>query len=162
MVTKKQEEALKWILSILEKNKIPYQITGGLAAKIYGSKRKLIDIDIAIPKKYFQKLFSLANEYVEYGPNEVKGKLWQAYYMKLKHKGQIIEIDGFGTKIFDKKEKKWKKIGYSSKNFEIKKFLGFKCKVIPKKTLIRYKKILSRKVDLQDIKEISSEPANCN
>ena len=118
MVTKKQEDALKWILSILDKNKIPYQITGGLAAKIYGSKRKLIDIDIAIPKKYFQKLFSLTKEYVEYGPKEIKGKLWQAYYMKLKYKGQIIEIDSFGTKIFDKKEKKWKGIGYNSKNFK--------------------------------------------
>jgi hypothetical protein len=160
MTNKKQQEALKWILTFLEKHRIPYQITGGLAAKIYGSKRKLIDIDIAIPKKYFQKLFFLTKEYVEYGPSEVKGKLWQAYYMKINYKGQIIEIDNFNTKIFDKKEKKWKRIGYSSKKSEIKKFLGLKIKVIPKKTLLKYKKILHRKVDLEDMKDISSEPDN--
>ncbi len=156
MVTKRQKEVLKWILLILEKNKIPYQITGGLAVKICGSKRKLIDIDIAIPKRYFKKLFFLTKEYVEYGPNKIKGKLWKAYYMKIKYKGQTIEIDSFNTRIFDKKEKRWRRISYNSKNFRIKDFLGLKVKVIPKKILIRYKKILSRKVDFQDIKEISS------
>ena len=96
----------------------------------------------------------MTKKYVKYGPREIKGKLWQAYYMKIEYEGQIIEIDNFGTKIFDKKEKRWKRIGYNSKKFELKRFLGIRCKVIPKKSLVRYKKILSRKIDLEDLKNI--------
>ena len=46
--------AFLWIIRILKKHRVPYQVTGGLAAKIYGAKRKLNDIDIDISKKDFE------------------------------------------------------------------------------------------------------------
>lgn len=45
------KEALAWITNILKKYSIPFQITGGLAAILYGSKRPLEDIDIDIPEE---------------------------------------------------------------------------------------------------------------
>lgn len=53
---RKTKEACIWIMNILNKNKIPYRIEGGFAAKIYGSKRTLADIDIDIPDKCFKKI----------------------------------------------------------------------------------------------------------
>ena len=38
--------ALFWIVKILKKHKIPFHISGGFAAKLYGVKRDLADIDI--------------------------------------------------------------------------------------------------------------------
>ncbi|NIR53110.1 hypothetical protein GWO43_29865 [candidate division KSB1 bacterium] len=35
-------KALKWIVNILNKHDIPFQATGGLATKAFGSKRKLV------------------------------------------------------------------------------------------------------------------------
>ena len=48
--------ALKWIVKILKNKKVKFNILGGLAAYSYGSKRMLIDIDLAMKNKDFQKI----------------------------------------------------------------------------------------------------------
>ena len=42
------KEAFEWIISILRNHKIPFEIIGGFAARLYGSRRMLADIDIDI------------------------------------------------------------------------------------------------------------------
>src|SRR5690348_12670369 len=50
---KDTKSALHWIVNILKKLNINFQIAGGLAANIYGADRPLHDIDIDIPEEYF-------------------------------------------------------------------------------------------------------------
>jgi hypothetical protein len=45
----KISQALNWIVSLLNRHHIPYQIVGGLAAKAYGARRALVDIDMYVP-----------------------------------------------------------------------------------------------------------------
>ena len=53
MRIKDPKAALHWIVAILNRHRVPFQITGGLAAKAYGSDRDLVDIDIDIPEEAF-------------------------------------------------------------------------------------------------------------
>ncbi len=39
------KKTLKWIIGIFTKHKIPFVVSGGLAARAYGSVRKLRDFD---------------------------------------------------------------------------------------------------------------------
>jgi hypothetical protein len=67
-VTETVRNALRWIIGILDRHNIQYQITGGFAAKLYGSSREVNDIDIDICEKEFQKILSDISHYLIDGP----------------------------------------------------------------------------------------------
>ena len=109
-MSKNTKEALIWIESIFRKRKIPFIVWGGFAAKVYGSRRGLADIDIDIPNK---KVFEISkteeiNKHIVYGPKIYKDNNFQILLMTLKYKGQLIDVCGSSNqKIFNKKTKKW-------------------------------------------------------
>lgn len=48
--------ALDWLIPILTHSRAPFQITGGLAAHLYGATRPINDIDIDIPVSFLEVL----------------------------------------------------------------------------------------------------------
>ena len=46
---KKVGAALAWIVEILERHGVPYQVVGGLAARAHGAERPIVDIDLYVP-----------------------------------------------------------------------------------------------------------------
>ncbi len=147
--------ALMWIVSILNKHKVKFQITGGLAAELYGSRRSLADIDIDIHERNFSDILSSVKKYIIFGPAKYHDKHWNLLLMTLKYKGQLIDICGLEhTKIFDHKKKKWILLKSNLSKTKIKIFHGIKVPVELESELITYKKELSRRVDLIDIKQM--------
>ncbi len=69
------KEAFCWIIDLLKKHKIPFQISGGLAARVYGASRKLADIDIDLSEKYFRILIPDISDYIKACPNRYKDKI---------------------------------------------------------------------------------------
>ncbi|MEX2029256.1 MAG: hypothetical protein WD963_02120 [Candidatus Paceibacterota bacterium] len=65
---KNTEAALKWIVSILEKHNIVYRISGGFAARVYGSQRELADIDVGMQENHFSEILSEIKGYIVSGP----------------------------------------------------------------------------------------------
>ena len=65
--TRDTEAALRWIVRILQEGNIPFQITGGFAARMYGSMRALADIDIDVAGNRLNELAELVKEYSKYG-----------------------------------------------------------------------------------------------
>lgn len=79
-------EAFQWIVRILRKNKIPFRISGGLAARTYGSSRKLADIDIDVPDNKIKKLLPFFADYKYKGPNNYKDNEWDCYGISIDYK----------------------------------------------------------------------------
>lgn len=153
--------ALQWIVTILRKHKIPFQISGGFAARVYGSKRKLADIDIEIPEKDFQKIVPDVRKYIQFGPKIYKDHEWDTLFMKLKYKGQNIEFDGaYKRKMFSAKTKKWINIRSDYSKAKRKRVYGMLVPIISKDHLIKHKKILMRKVDKEDLKYLENREQN--
>ena len=97
MTTPKLVKSLEWITGILEEEKIPYQISGGFAAHLYGAQRPVNDIDISIPEETFPRLYEKVKSYVSYGPKRSKDAKWDIYAMVLNYEGQEIDFGGSET-----------------------------------------------------------------
>lgn len=157
-MTKKTKEAFTWIVSILRKHKVPFQITGGFAARIYGSNHPINDIDIEIPEEKFDVILKDVQKYIIYGPKRDKDKVFDLELMTLKYKGQEIDIAGSQTqKLFDKKKKKWISMKVNYNDSVRKKIYDLIVPVETKENIVCYKRLvgIGRDVDIEDVNALS-------
>ena len=153
---RKTKESFIWIVSLLRKHKIPFHISGGFAANIYGSNRPLADIDIEISDDKIFKIQKDVKKFIIYGPKRHKSKQFDLLLMTLKYKGQEIDICGINSqKLFVKTTKKWEKEKIDLSKAKRKKVYDLIVPVVPLKDLVNYKKKISRDVDIQDVKNLS-------
>jgi hypothetical protein len=149
---KDTESALKWIVNILQKHNIPFQIGGGFAARMYGVDRELVDIDIAIPTDKLNELLPEVKDYITHDLRHYLDEKWDCIGMTINYKGQEIDFVGAqGKKIFDEINKKWITLENDFSNNEYKEIYGLTIPLMPKEKLITYKSILKREVDLLDL-----------
>src|SRR3989344_59573 len=152
---KDTEAALKWITGILEKHNIPFRISGGFAARLYGSTRELADIDIGIEKDYFLKILPEIKDYLISGPGIYQDENWNLLAATLNYKGQEIDVCVIDSLQFlNQKEQKWEGLQHTFSNFVLKEIYGMKLPVISRQDLIEYKSKLGREVDLIDVQEM--------
>jgi hypothetical protein len=152
---KNTENAFKWIIGLLQKNKIPYQLSGGFAARIYGSNRPLYDIDIEIPDKYFDKLLPYVKDYLVYGPQRYLDESFDLLLMTLKYQGQKIDISGCETdRLFNHQTNQWEFCDTKINDVVEKELYGLTVPVIKLPDLVAYKEKIRRPIDLEDVKAI--------
>lgn len=147
--------AFRWIVALLRKQKIPFEITGGLAAELCGSKRLLADIDIDVPERGIKKLVPLVQRHIVFGPAKYRDRNWNLLLMTLKYKNQLIDICGLEhTKIFDHTTKRWVKLKTDFSKRRNMAIFGSRVPIESCKELVAYKKKLGRRVDAEDIRQI--------
>lgn len=155
MEKRNTEAAFKWIVGLLQKHSVPFQISGGFAARLYGSNRELADIDIGIPDDSFEEIYEDVKQYVTYGPEQYQDDEWDLKLMTLKYENQVIDIAGRDTiKIFDKENREWVSGHRDLTVSEDTEVYGLIVPVITKDRLIAYKKKINREVDRLDIKAL--------
>lgn len=149
--------ALHWITKILNNNKINYQISGGLAGKIFGSKRELHDIDIDISKKDFKKILPEVSDYITYGPARYIDAKWNLELITLNYNGQEIDISDSDSFLISNKERtEW--IPFLTdflKTLDVD-LNGIKIKVINPKDFLEYKEELDGEHQLEDIESVKN------
>ncbi len=148
--------ALNWIISILNKHNITYQITGGLAAKVYGATRPLADIDIDVSNAAIESILSDVKPFIVYGPMRYQDELWDILLLTLDYHGQLIDFSGADDGlVFNSQLTKWKKCEVNFSAAVKKKINNLTVSIIDKNELIKYKSELKREVDLLDVEALT-------
>lgn len=136
----KTERAFKWIVNNFHKHKIPYQLSGGFAARIYGSPRKLRDIDFDIPNDRINELLPETSKFIIFGPDRFVSDVFDVQLLRLNYFGQNVDIaGGSDSKTFDKSMNKWVKDKTDFNRYEIKNIFGLSVPVISPEDYIEYK-----------------------
>jgi len=149
------KKAFDWIVKILRKHNIRFWVTGGLAARVYGSRRPLDDIDFEVRDRDVFVVANLVKKYIIFGPKQYLDKNFNIILMTIRYKGQEIDFSGAdSTRLYDSKNKKWVKCYSNLSKAVHKKVFGMIVPVTPKQDLIAYKSKLLRKVDRLDIKAL--------
>ena len=155
---KNTEDAFKWIIGILIRNKISFQISGGFAAMIYGSNRELFDIDIDMKGSDFDKLFSFVKDYIIFGPERYHDDSFDIDLLTLKYQGQRIDLSSSeNAKMYNSITKKWQCCETDYADYEKKEIYGLVVPVIKRQELIEYKKIIGRPIDLEDVEAMAKK-----
>lgn len=146
---------LRWIVGVLQKHQIPFQITGGLAARLYGGQREVADIDLDIPEDRFDELVEELKPYITFGPEMHTDESWKVKLMTLNYEGQDIDLGGaYETQIFDPSKGEWLPSPANLANVSTVQVADLELPVVNREDLIRYKSLLNREVDVQDIRAL--------
>ena len=152
----KTTNALRWIVEILDRNKIPYKIGGGFAAKVYGADRPVNDIDISLSGKYFPVIVPEVSGYITSGPKHYLNEKWDCTTLSLNYHGQDIDMTDVDTlKMTDLAKTKWIQVKSIRLYDGIKTDInGLSVSIMDPRDLICYKKELGGDHQLTDIKAV--------
>ncbi|WP_438456032.1 hypothetical protein [Vreelandella venusta] len=155
--------AAQWIVELLRERSIPFLICGGLAAKGYGSERELNDIDLFVPGEYFASVVQAGQQFVSKAAAHRQEEGWDLTYVQFKYGGIKVEVgNADGSQIFDAGQETWVPLNIDFSRYLTVHLLGLELPLMLKDDLVRYKSILARPVDIEDVCAIreNEEPGN--
>ncbi len=149
---KNTEAAFRWIITLLHQHGIPFQISGGLAARAYGATRPLNDIDIDVPEDRFAELVPDVKKYITFGPARQVDERWDVFALVLEYERQEIDISGANTiRVCDARTQKWISLPADFSTAEVREIFGMKVPVMNRRELISYKQMLEGRHQQEDI-----------
>lgn len=152
-------QALRFIISILTKHNIDYQLTGGVAGNIYGSQWPLHDIDIEVARKDMDRVAELFKDYITRPISRFVDDEFDLLMMTL----QISEIDVDINQVEDafvvRDGVKIKLDSDLSRANRIN-WQGIEILVQPLDDIIHYKEIIRREADLAELKQLAISSRN--
>lgn len=150
-------KALGWIVALLNRHGVPYQIVGGLAAQAYGATRPLVDIDLYIPLDQAGTALEEMRPYLVREPLPHRSISWDLIYLALEYEGVLIEIGDSSANpcFFNRIHQRWEKQEINYAASQPATLYGVDVQVMPRNELLRYKLMLDREVDNLDIDELS-------
>ncbi|HEY4385683.1 MAG TPA: hypothetical protein VGN34_14600 [Ktedonobacteraceae bacterium] len=154
-------QALRWIVSLLNRYDISHQICGGMAAKAYGATRPLVDIDFYAALQdspHFQDFLNEVHPYLirEWAPH--LSASWDIIYLALNYQGMQIEIGEATTnpRFYNHRDGRWEEQRIDFLASTPMHLYGMEVMIMPKNELLAYKAMLDRDVDHLDIAQLTT------
>ncbi|MFA7302597.1 MAG: hypothetical protein WC030_02515 [Candidatus Paceibacterota bacterium] len=151
------EKTFRWLVDTLRTKRIPFVVSGGLAAQSYGSLRVLNDIDIEVHDHDIETVAKDVERYITYGPARYRDDRWDCVLLKLNHEGQEVDVCGGDTlKICDARTGEWVDSHTEFDKTEARTLFGVPVPVITRQELIEYKAMLVGEHQQVDIRAVSA------
>ena len=151
IITPIQKKVLKFLVEKLQASNISFQVSGGLAAILYGVKRPLYDIDLVIYQRDGAKVENLFKDYIIDNFCHYQDRHFDIYVMTLEIEGVKVDITQEENMFFFNTEGQKISSTGSIKNAHIVQFDHISLPVEDESELIEYKKIIARDTDMQDV-----------
>ena len=149
------EEALRFIVGLLTERCIPFVVSGGLAARLYGCTRPLYDIDIDIPGQRFADLAPTVAPYLVRPWGPFRDEHFDLLLATLDYGGQPIDLTaGDSVRLFDGAAGIWRRYPTDFSAIEYRTLFGLTLPVQARASLMEYKRYLARPVDLEDLGQL--------
>ncbi|MDO8564961.1 MAG: hypothetical protein Q7R88_03130 [bacterium] len=155
MMKDSEEKVLKRVITALEENHIPFQVTGGLAAIFYGTKRPLYDIDIDVYEKDMAKVKELFKPFLTKDLFHCEDPWWNGWLMIFKIDGVLVDISQVEEWYAVSPSGEKKRMTATPEDAEVLEVAGMQIPTVRKEVLIEYKKHMARATDMEDISQIS-------
>jgi hypothetical protein len=147
--------ALRWITEIMAGASARYQAVGGLAARAYGSRRPLVDLDFYMPAQDLARVLKELGPHRVWGPEPFRDDCWDLTFTRVEWQGVRIELaDAEGARYYSRAQGRWVDQRIDFGRSTRRTVLGVEVPVMPKDRLIAYKRDLDRPVDRRDLEEI--------
>lgn len=145
-------DAFRWVVSVFRAQDIPFQVSGGLAARAYGSVRPLRDLDFDIPDEHMENLAMVVAPFVQHGPVRTRSLAFENLLLTLGYHGVAIDIGGGTTsRIWNPSTRMLEDCVTDCAVFEKKEIFGVCVPVIRASDFIAYKSFDPREEDVEDI-----------
>jgi hypothetical protein len=149
--------ALRWIVELLRRLEVPYQIVGGLAARAHGATRPLADLDFYVPASRLQEIASAAGPHVVRQPSHHRDDSWDLVFMQIVYEGRKVELAAAeGARFFDRATGQWRDAQIDFNRSIETEIFGVLVRVMPFTQLVAYKRALGRDIDGEDVTELLS------
>jgi hypothetical protein len=153
IISNNHRETLKFLVEILSQHNIEYQFTGGLAGNVYGSTWPLHDIDLEVAQNDIGRVADILQDYTVRPLSRFVDEEFDLMLLGLRINQVDVEINQVEDAwIFTNGIRTQLNTDLSRKNKMI--FLALELYVQPLEDIIKYKNLLGRQADVNDLMKL--------
>ena len=151
-------EALAWLVELFRDRGVRYAAAGGLAARAWGARRPLVDLDIYVRGEDLERLEADLAPYVVQPLARLLNDHWDLSLIRLQYAGVPVELSVCeGAKYREASTGEWHTACPQLDDCPERQVFGVPVSVLDLEHLVEYKRRVDRAVDRADV--ASLEPS---
>ena len=145
-------EALAWLVELFRERDIRYAAAGGLAARAWGARRPLVDLDFFVHGEDLERVEADLAPYVVHPLTRLESEFWDLSLIRLECAGVPVELSvGEGARYREASTGQWHDACPQFGDCPEREVFGVPVRVLSLEPLLQYKRRVDRAVDRADV-----------